>query len=187
MVGLLALAHDRDCEADLAQRSTPISTHLPSSSCISMRPACRSLPSSKKHHLPKLPGGYRCESRVAFAPPARHSHLLPDTRRERRATRQVRIRGHRQPGQSQGGQPTTRALGSWCGSAYPHLRAPDASVPMTAPYTTTLNIATEHRHRKSHTFVTFLQVLVRISGTRGADCLDQRSLAELPPLCFTLE
>ena len=60
-------------------------------------------------------------------------------------------RSRRNRASCRGGQLLTRVLGSSFRSACPHLRAPGASVPMVAPYATTVNTAAEHRHRESHT------------------------------------
>jgi hypothetical protein len=56
-------------------------------------------------------------------------------------------RSRRNRASRRGGQLLTRALGSSCVSACPHLRAPGASVPMVAPYATVLDTAAERWHR----------------------------------------
>src|SRR3954453_12883762 len=111
---------------------------------ISMRPACRSLPSSQTTTSPKV----RCTS-------------MPITRRIRTScqsdhmtgatgdTTTTDSRSQRNRASRRGGQLLTRARGSSYASACPHLRAPGASVPMVAPYATMLNIAAEHRHREN--------------------------------------
>lgn len=90
---------------------------------MSTRPPCRSLPSSQKTTSPKVRWmSIPITRRICASCQSETTGAAGDT-----TTTDSRSRRNRPS--RRGGQLLTRALGSSCGSACPHLRAPGASVP----------------------------------------------------------